>query len=357
MHDQLIVAKVQAATCDLPRPNRSTEIIIVTATLLAVTFILITLRLISRVWMSSTIGPDGWIIALALLLSVPSAAFTISMSKEGFGRHIWDLADGSLLNILRSFYIAESFYVVTLSATKISVLVLYLRIFPHRSFQFAAYATIAMIAVSTIIIFFMTVFACKPVAFFWNRDIRGGTCLDINKLAYANSAMSIIQDILIVVLPLPPLMKLNMGRKKKIGVGFMFAVGGFGCVVSMIRLRSLLSFGNSLDPTWDYVNVVLWTIAELAIAMVCSCLPAIRNLLIRIYPRAFITSIRNRDYKQPDSNTGLRYGSHVQEGFIELQQMNEPPPSDIPPEVPPKDPPVLHTTNKRFHRAGSSGAL
>jgi hypothetical protein len=37
--------------------------------------------------------------------------------------------------------------------------------------------------------------------------------------------MSIIQDLLIVSLPLPVLWKLNMGRKRKIGVGFMFAVG------------------------------------------------------------------------------------------------------------------------------------
>jgi hypothetical protein len=115
--------------------------------------------------------------------------------------------------------------VITLASTKISVLLLYLRIFPQKLFRRAAFATIGMIILSATIIFFMTVFSCHPVAFFWNRDIRGGTCLNVNKLAYANSAMSIIQDLLIVALPLPVLAKLNMGRKKKIGVGFMFAVG------------------------------------------------------------------------------------------------------------------------------------
>jgi hypothetical protein len=82
-----------------------------------------------------------------------------------------------------------------------------------------------MIALSTTIIFFMTVFSCHPVAFFWDRDVGRGTCLNVNKLAYANSAMSIIQDLLIIVIPLPVLVKLNIGRKKKIGVGFMFAIG------------------------------------------------------------------------------------------------------------------------------------
>ncbi|KAH7382013.1 hypothetical protein BKA64DRAFT_218410 [Cadophora sp. MPI-SDFR-AT-0126] len=362
MHDQLIVAKVQAATCDLPHPNRSGGLIATVAALFVMAFLAIALRLISRVCASNTIGIDDWIIILALLLAVPSTAFTILMASKGFGRHVWDLADGSLLQILRSLYVAECLYVITLAATKISVLFLYLRIFPHKSFRTATLATMGMIALSTTIIFLMTVFSCHPVAFFWNRDIRGGKCMDLDKLAYANSAMSIIQDLIIVILPLPVLAKLNMGKKKKIGVGFMFAVGSFGCVVSMIRLKSLLSFGTSLDPSWDYVDVTIWTIVELAVAMVCSCFPAIRNLLIRIYPRAFLSSIGHSSDKQlgsiaPSSNSKRRRTNHEQEGFIELQQTNESQLSDRPPEVPPKEPSVAYTRNERWHQAGDSGAL
>jgi hypothetical protein len=47
----------------------------------------------------------------------------------------------------------------------------------------------------------------------------------------------------------------------------------------------LLVFGNSIDPSWDYVFVVIWTGLELAVAMIASCLPALRNLFIRLQPR------------------------------------------------------------------------
>lgn len=114
---------------------------------------------------------------------------------------------------------------VDLAVTKISILALYLRLFPYKSVRYAALATIGLIALSTAILFFMTVFSCHPVSFFWNKDIRGGKCLNVNKLAYANSAMSIIQDLIIVAIPLPVLAKLNMGMKKKIGVGVMFTLG------------------------------------------------------------------------------------------------------------------------------------
>jgi hypothetical protein len=38
--------------------------------------------------------------------------------------------------------------------------------------------------------------------------------------------MSMIQDIIIIALPIPVVLKLNMDQQKKIGVAFMFALGG-----------------------------------------------------------------------------------------------------------------------------------
>jgi hypothetical protein len=150
--------------------------------------------------------------------------------------------------MLHKFWISESVYVLDLGLTKISILVFYLRIFPHRIFRYAAFATIGMIMVSMMLIFFLTLFSCHPVSYFWDKD-QHGRCLDVNALAYANSSMSIVQDLIITILPLPILANLNIGTKKKIGVSFMFAVGSFGCIVSMIRLKALLSFGSSIDPT------------------------------------------------------------------------------------------------------------
>lgn len=163
------------------------------------------------------------------------------MSNEGFGKHVWDLQDGDLLKILRScespprklvdivltiswVYIAENIYVVVLGLVKLSVLVFYLEIFPQTWFRYLTFAAIVFVSISTTVLTFLTIFQCKPVAYFWNRDLRG-TCININALAYANSAMSIVQDVLIVALPIPVLSKLQLGRRKKIGVIFMFAVG------------------------------------------------------------------------------------------------------------------------------------
>jgi len=124
-------------------------------------------------------------------------------------------------------YIAENTYVVVLSVTKLSILFFYLRIFKYRYwFCVQVWATIAMVCVSTAIILVMTIFSCHPINYFWDRDIKGGTCLDVNALAYANSAMSMAQDAIITLLPLQEVLKLNMSQQKKVATSLMFALGG-----------------------------------------------------------------------------------------------------------------------------------
>lgn len=165
------------------------------------------------------------------------------MCKLGFGKHVWDLQDGDLFNILKYckrrqllgegintdyglVYVAENAYIISISLTKISVVFLYLRLFEREpKFRLAAYVTIGVIATTLIILSSLFIFTCRPVTFFWNRDIPGGTCLDIKGLAFASGAMSIVQDMVILVLPLPVILKLNMDRKKKLGICFMLTLG------------------------------------------------------------------------------------------------------------------------------------
>ncbi len=59
-----------------------------------------------------------------------------------------------------------------------------------------------------------------------------------------------------------------------------------GCITTIVRLRSLLTFKISVDPTWDYVPVVIWTELEITAAFACVSLPAIRVLLVKITPKS-----------------------------------------------------------------------
>ena len=58
-------------------------------------------------------------------------------------------------------------------------------------------------------------------------------------------------------------------------------------VVSMLRLKSLIKFANSTNPTWDQLDVVYWSTTEVNVGMMCTCLPTLRLILVRLFPKAF----------------------------------------------------------------------
>lgn len=48
-----------------------------------------------------------------------------------------------------------------------------------------------------------------------------------------------------------------------------------------------MDFKISIDPTWDYVQITIWTTIELASGFASVCLPSIRQLLAAIIPASW----------------------------------------------------------------------
>ena len=62
---KIVLAKIQASVCDLPHPDRSAMPMVLAAAVYIVTTVLIVLRLISKIWVSQTMGLDDWTIIVA----------------------------------------------------------------------------------------------------------------------------------------------------------------------------------------------------------------------------------------------------------------------------------------------------
>ena len=121
-------------------------------------------------------------------------------------------------------YIAWSAYVIVLGLIKVSLVLFYLQIFQSPKFRIASYIIIVFIIINNTAIFLVTIFSCKPIHSFWNRDIKG-KCLDINAIAFANSGCAMFQDIVILVLPMFCIKRLNMRKFRKLAVALMFTIG------------------------------------------------------------------------------------------------------------------------------------
>lgn len=83
----------------------------------------------------------------------------------------------------------------------------------------------------------------------------------------------------------------------------MFFVGTFVTVVSVLRLQSLMKYASSTNVTWDNTSVAIWSTIELNVGMICTSLPTLRLLAVRVWPVLNGSTIRSKF-----GYSGSRYG-------------------------------------------------
>lgn len=104
-----------------------------------------------------------------------------------------------------------------------------LRITPSKIHRYIIYAALGLTIFCTVAFFFIALFQCSPVWWFWVRS-GPGSCIDIDiiiDITYAYSATAIITDVTLTVLPIMLVWKLQMDRKTKIA---LIPILGMACM-------------------------------------------------------------------------------------------------------------------------------
>jgi len=77
---------------------------------------------------------------------------------------------------------------------------------------------------------------------------------------------------------------LHIPRKQKYSLLAVFAVGGFVCIVAILRLHAVYVISSSSDPTYGNVAAAYWSSIELNTGIICASLPTIRPIIAKIFP-------------------------------------------------------------------------
>lgn len=121
-------------------------------------------------------------------------------------------------------------YAAAVSSTKISILFFYYRIFRKNaglcflvslgvgSFMAAAYPIVVWTTMAT---------ACQPASYFWERftGAAGGCRVQISSFFLALGVINMINDIIVLLIPIPQIWKLQMSVEKRLGVIGVLALG------------------------------------------------------------------------------------------------------------------------------------
>lgn len=140
----------------------------------------------------------------------------------------YELNDPSAIILTRKLQTAVEFiYMAGVTIPKVTMLLLYLRIFTQRKVRVATWIVLGVVVTnyftSGVIVSFTI---CQPFAFNWDKSIEGGRCAHLMTAYRLISIPNVATDLAILALPLHPLWHLPMSQTRKIGVILTFMTGG-----------------------------------------------------------------------------------------------------------------------------------
>ncbi|VZI03289.1 unnamed protein product [Fusarium fujikuroi] len=263
------------ASSDYASESRGAVAIAVMATLSPISLIVVSLRVYARAIMLRNFGVDDACAILACLLTIADASIIATNVRNGLGSHISTLSGEQISNFLRMFYFSTVVYNLALAVIKTIFLLQYYRAIPVRQYKKTYIASVVLVTCWSLSQIFLNVFMCMPIASFWDVTIKGSCILNKSSF-YVGAAGNILTDILIMVLPIPVLRSLKLGRRQKWILMSVFCLGIFTCLISLVRIK-FLNIGT--DITWHNVESASWSVSELCCGIICACVPTLRPLL------------------------------------------------------------------------------
>ncbi|KAI1645953.1 uncharacterized protein F4817DRAFT_342065 [Daldinia loculata] len=276
----------------------------------------VVLRFQARRIKGQKLASDDWTILVALIFSIGVTIDILIMTQQGgLGTHQQYDDDGYPLDPESTVIFGKTTYaleILTLPAvglTKISVLLMYKRIFTTSRFRTMTWILVGLIIAWTIAFTFAFVFSCTPVASQWNLELES-TCVNQEALFTTALAIDVATDFTILFLPIYKIWLLQMPFARKALIICIFLLGGLVSIVGIIRIHFLTQIhsdsedptevdGNSvledsaeLDGTWMYTQVFYWTIIETHVGVLSACLPTLRPIQEQVALRFSFSKLR-----------------------------------------------------------------
>ncbi|KAI4168742.1 MAG: hypothetical protein LQ343_006178 [Gyalolechia ehrenbergii] len=292
--------------------SRQSEIYGGTISLIVLATCAVVLRLIARQKTAAKLWWDDFSIVAALIFAWGlSACYWMQIRYCGLGRHT-NAAGGpvgpvQLLKFYKLFLAIQLMYFASAVSIKTSLILLYYRIFGVvRWFRWLLAAVWAVVLLYFIVCLFVAVFECSPVAYYWDKSIESGTCINQNQFYRWNGVANLLIDFAIWSLTLPVVWRLHLSTRQRLSLSFVFLLGLLACTASIVRVIAFDQVKLE-DITYTLVTASIWTTIEQSIGIVCACLPTTRPLIKRFLKGVKDSSDRDTDRTLKTSPIPLSY--------------------------------------------------
>ncbi|KAF7617949.1 integral membrane protein PTH11-like protein [Aspergillus flavus] len=262
--------------------NQTPQINATVIALYIVAVIAVILRFVTRIKVQRiSLGLDDWLIAASLVPLTTLLVATILAGYCGLGKHVWRGTLDDVVNMRKILFAYIFIYLVLLPSIKVSIILLYRRIFGMNWMMWLCLALSIGHGACCMVAFLCS---CRPLSYFYTQfaDPSGGKCI-INLYAFylGNAATNVFTDVITLLVPIPIISRLQIRPMQKVLISGIFLLGGFVSVGSMVRIYYLTLLATNPDINWVMGDVYLWSTIEPCIGIVCACLPTLNALLRR----------------------------------------------------------------------------
>ncbi|KAF7928594.1 uncharacterized protein EAE98_005650 [Botrytis deweyae] len=301
-----------------------------------------------RFWVRKTrknkLESDDWTILLGFLcMWAASGIILAGASEKFFGYHTQlDSETGEEIVTWRERRQVEFttiviiVHTIALGFTKLSVVLLYRRLFVvNRQFNIWSAILCVIIILWTISFFFAVLFQCGThMSAFWTNGTLFAQYCDTESWETTIFCITdVLTDFAILLTPIPVVWKLKMSMGARLALCSVFALGILSIVAGMIRavltgIFELDTEYGSRDLLAANTILVVWCVIESSSAIIGACLPTVRPLFQGKSPESVVRSFKSifslRSNSQSSSaNKSARKQGHSLEDEIELRAVSK----------------------------------
>ncbi|KAH6843371.1 hypothetical protein B0I37DRAFT_314683 [Chaetomium sp. MPI-CAGE-AT-0009] len=246
-----------------------------------------------------------------------SAAFLTSVSALAIGMRFYVRAkllravkseDWCMLGSMWSYF-GTLCYNLSLCFTKVSILLLYLRVLTHEYIRKVTWGVLAIVVIYNTWAMGMYFTMCIPIEKMWN-DALEGYCHPF-QVWWALTYLHIITDFMIFLIPIPVVVTMTIPVRQRVGLLAVFTLGLFLCLISIVRAIALNELLYIPDATWQLVTIANWSTAEVNTGIICGCMPTLKPVLTKVFRplMAHILPYHHQSLEDPDSAPPRTIGS------------------------------------------------
>ncbi|KAI0390102.1 hypothetical protein F5Y17DRAFT_446246 [Xylariaceae sp. FL0594] len=267
----------------------------------ALSLALVGLRLYTRIFVVKFVGSEDYMYAATGLFFVLFTLFIQISVNHGLGRDFWSLSlDDSSLAIFWS-YVANTFAILGNAMAKLSMGLFLLRVVQARWQRIALWFAVAATAATSAVLAVLLWNQSTPRKASWDPLRTHGTFhLQIQPLSVGLGVWSSVVDFFFAAFPWLFIWALpSISRREKALLSSGMSLGVVAGACGIIRTVVLARI-DVFNYTLNFVPYYAWAGAEIAVALVCMGIPALRPLYVKA--RGLTATCGNR---------GKAKGSHL----------------------------------------------